>query len=60
MTLRLTGVLDFVHHPGLKNYNMFQKLGLFPSSGEGKMMPTLLGPFERANLTGPVIEVSSF
>jgi hypothetical protein len=28
----------------------FQKLDLFPFSGEEKEMPTLLGPSERANL----------
>jgi hypothetical protein len=40
----------------------FRKLDLFPSSGEGKKTPTLLGPLERANLqsTGPVIKVTSF
>jgi hypothetical protein len=29
---------------------MFQKLDLFPSSGDGKETPTLLGPLGRANL----------
>jgi hypothetical protein len=29
--------------------NTFRELGLFPSSGEGWEMPTLLGPLERAN-----------
>jgi hypothetical protein len=29
---------------------MFQKLDLFPSSGEVRETPTLLGPLERANL----------
>jgi hypothetical protein len=29
---------------------MFRKIGLFPSSDEGKETPTLLGPLERANL----------
>jgi hypothetical protein len=28
----------------------FQKLALFPSSGERRKRPTLLGPLERANL----------
>jgi hypothetical protein len=28
----------------------FRKLDLFPSSGEGLEIPTLLGPLERANL----------
>jgi hypothetical protein len=31
----------------------FQKLDLFPSSGEGRETPTLLGPLERANLKSP-------
>jgi hypothetical protein len=40
---------------------MFRKLDLFASSDEGRETPTLLGPFERANLnlwtksTNPVI-----
>jgi hypothetical protein len=40
----------------------FRELGLFPSSGEGRKAPTLLGPLERADiqLTGNVIEFSSF
>jgi hypothetical protein len=29
---------------------MFPKLGLFPSSGDGRETPTLLGPLERANI----------
>jgi hypothetical protein len=29
---------------------MFQKLDLFPSSGEGRETSTLLGPLESANL----------
>jgi hypothetical protein len=29
---------------------MLQKLDLFPSSGEGRETPTLLGPLKRANL----------
>jgi hypothetical protein len=29
---------------------MFRKPDLFPSSGEGKETPTLLGPIERTNL----------
>jgi hypothetical protein len=29
---------------------MFQKEDLFPSSGEGLELPTLVGPLERANL----------
>jgi hypothetical protein len=28
---------------------MFRKLDLFPSSGEGRETPTLMGPLERAN-----------
>jgi hypothetical protein len=29
---------------------MFRKLDLFPSSDEGKVTPTLLGPLEGTNL----------
>jgi hypothetical protein len=51
MVLRITGVLDFVHSPGLRNWNTtFRKMGLFPLSGEGMKTPTLLGPLERVNL----------
>jgi hypothetical protein len=32
---------------------MFQKLDLFPSSGEGREAPTLLGPMIEANSKGP-------
>jgi hypothetical protein len=31
---------------------MFQKLNLFPSSGEGWETPTLLGPLELTSITG--------
>jgi hypothetical protein len=35
MTLRITGVLDFVHHPEiLKENTTFRRLELFLSSGE--------------------------
>jgi hypothetical protein len=34
----------------LKNKTMFRKLDLFPSSGERRETPTLLGSLERANL----------
>jgi hypothetical protein len=30
---------------------MFRKLDLFPSSGDERKIPTLLGPIERANLS---------
>jgi hypothetical protein len=30
---------------------MFQKLDLFPSSGEARETSTLLGPLEKANLS---------
>jgi hypothetical protein len=36
---------------------MFRKLGLFPSSGDGREIPTLLAPLEGANL-GSVFEAS--
>jgi hypothetical protein len=35
---------------------MFQKLGLFLSSGEGRKMPTVLGPLESANLSDPQVQ----
>jgi hypothetical protein len=35
---------------------MFLKLNLFPSSGEGRETPTLLGPLERANLSHWMME----
>jgi hypothetical protein len=50
--LRTPRYLDFVHGPEfyiLEN-TTFQKLDLFPSSGEGRETTTLLGPLERANL----------
>jgi hypothetical protein len=36
--LRITGVLDFVHHPEFQKLEnaMFRTLDLFPSSGEGR------------------------
>jgi hypothetical protein len=47
----ITGVVGFVHRPGLKKLNAaFRKLGLFPSSGEGRKTPAVLGPLERANI----------
>jgi hypothetical protein len=51
-SFRITGFLDFVHHPVfLKLENTtFQKLDLFLSSGEGEKTPTQIGPLERANL----------
>jgi hypothetical protein len=49
---RINGFSDFVHHPGSKELEdkimTFQKLDLFPSSGDGGT-PTLLCPLERAN-----------
>jgi hypothetical protein len=45
-------VLQLVHCPGVKNYNMmFRKLDLFPSLREERKMLTVLGPLERANLS---------
>jgi hypothetical protein len=38
----------------------FQKLDLFPPSGEGRETSTPLGPLEITGPMGPVIEVSSF
>jgi hypothetical protein len=45
-SLRVTGFLDFVHRLEVQilENTMFQKLDLFPSSGEGRETPTLLGP----------------
>jgi hypothetical protein len=49
---RITGNLVFVHY--LKFYMLenttFWKLDLFTSSGEGKVIPTMLGPLEKVNL----------
>jgi hypothetical protein len=61
MVLRITGVLDFIHRPVFCKtpQDTFRKLDLFPSN-EGEGDHTLLGPLERANLSCPVIEVSSF
>jgi hypothetical protein len=38
MELRITGFLDFVHHPVFKKLEntTFRELDLFPSSGEGR------------------------
>jgi hypothetical protein len=56
MELRITGLLDFAHLPGLKKWNKtFRKLDLLPSSGEGKMTSTLWGSLERDNLRVCVI-----
>jgi hypothetical protein len=41
----MTGCLDFVHRP-------VRKLDVFSSSDDGRATPTLLGPLERANLSG--------
>jgi hypothetical protein len=52
-TLSITG--------NCKNKKTFRKLFLFPSSGDGKKTPTLLGSIERANFNhGTVIDVSFF
>jgi hypothetical protein len=47
--LKIIGFLDFVHRPELEN-TTFRKLDLFPSPGEERESPTLLGPLERADL----------
>jgi hypothetical protein len=52
ITLRITRFPDFVHRLVFYNLEntMFQKLDLFPSSGNGRKTHTLLGPSESANL----------
>jgi hypothetical protein len=47
-----TGFLDFVHPPEFykQENTTFQKLDLFPSSGEGGGAPTLLGTLEKTYL----------
>jgi hypothetical protein len=52
INLGITGFLDFVHAPYSNEHKRtpFQKLDLFPSSGEGWETPSLLDPLERANL----------
>jgi hypothetical protein len=53
LTLRITGFVDFVHSPGFsitRKYNVSEIGSFFPSSGEGREMPTLLGPLENGNL----------
>jgi hypothetical protein len=48
---RITAVLDGFNRPKLSilENTTFRKLDLFPSSGEEKGTPTLLGPLERTN-----------
>jgi hypothetical protein len=52
VTLRIPGFVDFVHGSEFQatRKHMFQKLYLFPSSGEGREIGSL----------GPVVQVSSF
>jgi hypothetical protein len=45
----LPGLWTFVWHSKKQENTIFQKLDLFPSSGE-RETPPLLGPLERANL----------
>jgi hypothetical protein len=51
--------MDFVHLPELRvnTKKKFRKLDLFPSSGEGRETPTLLGPLESVER---VSEISFF
>jgi hypothetical protein len=61
--LKITGFLDVVSCPEFQmlENTTFRKLGLFPSSGEGRETLVLLGPLERANpCPDTVIEVSPF
>jgi hypothetical protein len=48
IALRITGFLVFFHRPVLQKLEntTFQKLNLFPSSGEGRKTPTQLGPLQ--------------
>jgi hypothetical protein len=48
MSVGMTGFLDYDHRPVFKiiENTTFRKLDLFPSSGEGKEAPALLGPLE--------------
>jgi hypothetical protein len=47
---------------GILNAKKNWKMDLFPSSGERRETPIMLGPLERANLqsTGPVTKIISF
>jgi hypothetical protein len=49
---KINGFLGFVRCPefSILENTTFRKLDLFPSSGEGREIPTLLGSLERANL----------
>jgi hypothetical protein len=44
--------LDFVRRPEflILGNTMFRTMYLFPSSGEGRETPSVLGPLDRANL----------
>jgi hypothetical protein len=51
ITLRITGLLEFVLHPKFQilENTTFRTLDLFPFSGEGgREAHTLLGPFKRS------------
>jgi hypothetical protein len=51
ISLRITGLLDFIHRPELSILeNTFRILDLFPSSGGGRETPTQLGPLEELTL----------
>jgi hypothetical protein len=52
-TLRITGfcTLSIVRNSKCYKNTTFRKLDLFPSSGEGRKTPTLLGPLEIASLS---------
>jgi hypothetical protein len=49
ITLKFAGFLDLVHHPKLQVTRKYNVVELFSSLGEGKEIPTLLGPVERVN-----------
>jgi hypothetical protein len=49
IALRITRVYGLCPSPVLED-TTFRKLDLFPSSGEGRETPTLLGPLERMSV----------
>jgi hypothetical protein len=57
-SIGITVFLDLVHRPVLKKQNntTFQKLDLFPSSGEG--CDAMFGPLEKTNLNQWIIYLS--
>jgi hypothetical protein len=60
--LGITGFLDLVHRPEFEiiDNTTFRKLYLFPSPGEEREMPTVLGPLERGNLNHWITQKPSY